>query len=267
MTEIMSHNASKFNNIELKMLDFTISKATSIRSALIKIDGNNKGFLIVLDNTKKVIGTITDGDIRRSLIGRSNMSDSILFKTPFKYLKDTDGFDRVCELFKSDKINFLPICNHEMLLVNLITKKQFHTLLLHDKVWSLNVDFADLNENEIDFEIYNKPWGFYKSTILSKYVQSKIITVFPGEELSLQEHKRREEHWVVIKGRGKVVLGSSILDAFPGKYIYIPKELKHQIINDGCENIVFAEVQLGDYFGEDDIIRHSDKYGRNNKGK
>ncbi|HHE05988.1 MAG TPA: cupin domain-containing protein, partial [Epsilonproteobacteria bacterium] len=76
------------------------------------------------------------------------------------------------------------------------------------------------------------------------------------------EHKRREEHWVIIKGKGKVVLGESLLDVYPGKYIYIPKGCKHQIINDGEENIIFSEVQLGEYFGEDDIIRYSDKYGR-----
>ena len=136
-------------------------------------------------------------------------------------------------------------------------------MLLHDKEWDLKDDFTKINENEIDFEIYNKPWGFYKSTMLSEDVQSKVITVFPGEELSLQEHTRREEHWVIIKGKGKVILGSSMFDVRPGKYIFIPKGLKHQIINDGVENIIFSEVQLGDYFGEDDIIRYSDKYDRN----
>ena len=245
------------------MLDFIISKTASIKEALIKIDKNNKGFLIVLNNEKKVIGTITDGDIRRLFISGLSLSDPIVFKTSLKYLKDTDSFNKVCELFKSEKTNFLPICDDEMRFVNLITKKQFHSLLLHDIGWNLNDDFTKINENEIDFEIYNKPWGFYKSTMLSKDVQSKVITVFPGEELSLQEHKRREEHWVIIKGKGRVVLGSSEFDVLPGKYIYIPKGLKHQIINDGGENIIFAEVQLGDYFGEDDIIRYSDKYNRN----
>ena len=136
-------------------------------------------------------------------------------------------------------------------------------MLLHDKDWNLKDDFTKLHGNEIDFEIFNKPWGFYKSTMLSKDVQSKVITVFPGEELSLQEHERREEHWIIIKGRGTVILDSSEFDALPGKYFFIPKGLKHQIINDGRENIIFAEVQLGDYFGEDDIIRYSDKYDRN----
>ncbi len=249
------------------MLDYTISVSASIKDALIKIDINKKGFLIVINNLKQVVGVITDGDIRRLFLGQSELSDLISFNTSFKYLKETDGFDQVCELFKSDKTSFLPVCNDKMLLVNLITKKQFHVLLLHDKRWDLTYDFSALNESEIDHEVYNKPWGFYKSTMLSEYVQSKIITVFPGEELSLQEHRRREEHWVIVKGKGKIVLGVSTIEGFPGKYFYIPKKTKHKIINDGCESIIFAEIQLGDYFGEDDIIRHSDKYGRSDKHK
>ena len=138
-------------------------------------------------------------------------------------------------------------------------------MLLHDKDWNLEDDFTGINENEIDFEVYNKPWGFYKSTMLSQDVQSKVITIFPGGELSLQEHEKREEHWIIIKGKGEVRLGSSTFEVKPGKYIFIPKGLKHQIINNSTKNIIFAEVQLGDYFGEDDIIRHSDKYNRNLK--
>ena len=114
----------------------------------------------------------------------------------------------------------------------------------------------------MEHEIYNRPWGFYKSTILSSHAQAKIITVFPHCEISLQEHQRREEHWVVIKGRGRVILGESLLNVYPGKYIFIPKRCKHQIVNDSDENIIFSEIQLGDYFGEDDIVRYSDKYGR-----
>ena len=248
--------------------DYTISESASINETLLKMNANKKGFLVVISDLKKVSGVITDGDIRRLFLKNSTLNSSISFNKSFKYLKVIDGFNRVCELFKSDKeVSFLPICDDKKLLVNLITKKQFHTLLMHDKKWDLNYDFFKLNEGEIDHEVYNKPWGFYKSTMLLKYVQSKIITVFPGEELSLQEHRKREEHWIIIKGTGKIVLGASIIDASPGKYIFIPKETKHKIINDGSESIIFSEIQLGEYFGEDDIIRHSDKYGRNNVNK
>jgi len=72
-----------------------------------------------------------------------------------------------------------------------------------------------------------------------------------------------EAIFLLQKGKGKVVLGESILDVYPGKYIYIPKGCKHQIINiSENENLIFVEVQLGEYFGEDDIIRYKDKYNR-----
>jgi len=141
-------------------------------------------------------------------------------------------------------------------------KKQFHIFLLENIKFDLTYDFSKFDNHTLEHEIYNRPWGFYKSTILTSHAQGKVITVFPKSELSLQEHKKREEHWVIIKGHGTVVLGESLIDVYPGKYIYIPKGCKHQIINDSDENIVFSEVQLGEYFGEDDIIRYSDKYGR-----
>lgn len=110
---------------------------------------------------------------------------------------------------------------------------------------------------------YLRDLGVYKTTLLAKHVQSKIITVFPKGELSLQKHKRREEHWIIIKGEGKIILEDSILEVQQGRYIYIPKGCKHKVINSSyTDNLIFAEVQLGDYFGEDDIIRYEDKYGR-----
>lgn len=240
-----------------------IKQNESIKVALQKLQENKKRFLICLDN-KLVSGLITDGDIRRGLLDGLTIFDSInkVINTNFQYLTLNSSFDEVCEKFKSDKIDFLPIVNNNMNLVNIITKKQFHIMLLEDIEFDLAYDFSKFDVHTLEHEIYNRPWGYYKSTILTSHAQGKVITVFPKSELSLQKHKKREEHWVIIKGKGKVVLGESLIDVYPGKYIYIPKGCKHQIINDSDENIIFSEVQLGEYFGEDDIIRYSDKYGR-----
>lgn len=87
--------------------------------------------------------------------------------------------------------------------------------------------------------------------------------VNPKGILSLQEHKRREEHWVIINGEGRVTLGDSVKNVHAGDFIYIPKGCKHRLENpSGSEYLMVAEVQLGDYFGEDDIIRYEDIYGR-----
>ena len=255
------------NGIKDKYIVFFDEK---VKNALNKLEKNKKRFLIVLNKEEKVIGTLTDGDIRRGLLNRLTLDNKInkIVNQNFKFLTLASTFDEVCELFKSERIDFLPVLDKDKRLKNIITKKQFHLLLLEDVKFNLLYDFSKLDNKILEHEIYNRPWGFYKSTLLSPYAQSKIITVFPGGELSLQEHKKREEHWVIIKGKGKVILGESELDVYPGKYIYIPKGCKHQIINTSKdENLIFTEVQLGEYFGEDDIIRYSDKYGRveNNK--
>lgn len=246
------------------MNNLIIKNKDSIKTALQKLQENKKRFLICFDNNKSVLGIVTDGDIRRGLLDGLTIFDSInkVINTNFQYLTLNSSFDEVCEKFKSDKIDFLPIVNNNMNLVNIITKKQFHIMLLENVEFDLTCDFSKFNTHTLEHEIYNRPWGFYKSTILTSHAQGKVITVFPKSELSLQEHKKREEHWVIIKGKGKVVLGESLIDVYPGKYIYIPKGCKHQIINDSDENIIFSEVQLGEYFGEDDIIRYIDKYGR-----
>ncbi|PMR73053.1 CBS domain-containing protein [Billgrantia endophytica] len=246
--------------------DFVVQESDGIAHALKKIEKNHHGFLVVVDGDSLVKGVVTDGDIRRHAIKTNQLPESVLdvYVKDFQFLYEYDDFGKVAEKFKSPKNNFLPIVNQGLKLVNLLTKKQFHLLLLEDQEFKLSqTDFAKLNHKVIEHEIYNRPWGFYKSTVLTNHAQAKIITVFPGGELSLQEHKKREEHWVVIKGKGIVILGESELDAYPGKYIYIPKGCKHKAINRSQnENLVFSEVQLGDYFGEDDIIRYEDRYGR-----
>lgn len=246
------------------MNQVTIRVNDTIKNGLLLLQKNRKRFIICLDKSNSVIGVITDGDMRRAILNNLTLNDTLdkVYNKNFKFLHKEDTFDYTCELFKSDAIDFLPVLDKYKKLINIITKKQFHIMLLEDINFNLTYNFTKFDNIILEHEIYNRPWGFYKSTILSSHAQAKIITVFPNSELSLQEHKKREEHWVVIKGKGKVVLGESILEVYPGKYIYIPKGCKHQIINDSDENILFSEVQLGNYFGEDDIIRYSDKYGR-----
>ena len=243
---------------------FVANVKLTIKQAMKLIDENKNGFVVVVDDNCLCKGIVTDGDIRRAILNDVSILSNvtILLKDDYAYAIESSSFFDVSEKFKSTRIDFLPILDNNMRLINILTKKQFHIMLLEDIEFDLTYDFSKFDNHILEHEIYNRPWGFYKSTILSSHAQAKVITVFPNSELSLQEHKRREEHWVIIKGKGKVVLGESLIDVYPGKYIYIPKGCKHQIINDSDENIIFSEVQLGDYFGEDDIIRYSDKYGR-----
>ena len=108
----------------------------------------------------------------------------------------------------------------------------------------------------------HRPWGFY--TILSDAEDCKVkrITVRAGQRLSLQRHQRRAEHWHVVHGRGLVTLDGSEIEVGEGRSLDIPRGSFHRIRNPGQGDLVFIEVQTGEYFGEDDIERVEDDYGR-----
>lgn len=249
----------------MNLNNFILNEESTLYDGLKKIEENKKGFLIIVDQKMRVQGTLTDGDIRRSLLKNSNIYEEInsIMRINFSFISMDSTFDKLINLFKSSKIDFLPIIDNENKLVNLLTKKQFHAALLQGIKWDYDYDFSTLDELIIDHEIYNRPWGYYKTVFLSDYTRAKIIHVNPNEELSLQEHKKREEHWVIIKGKGKVIIGESEKLVEAGLYMYIPKGCKHKVINTShSEPLMISEVQLGNYFGEDDIIRYDDKYGR-----
>ena len=244
--------------------EFIIDSGADILAAMAKIDANKESFLLCVNNKGILEGTLTDGDIRRYVVKNKDLDAIVknVMSRTFVYLDVYDNFKDIAQKFKSRRIKFLPVLDNKK-LKNILTKKQFHIMLLEDIEIDLLKDFSIYDNKILEHEIYNKPWGFYKSTLYTELAQSKIITVFPSEELSLQEHKKREEHWVVVKGKSKVILGESELFVNAGGYVYIPKGVKHQIINlSEHENLIFAEVQLGEYFGEDDIIRYKDKYNR-----
>ena len=245
--------------------DFKLVSEETIYEALIKIDNNKKGFLLVIDENNRLVGTLTDGDIRRVFIKGLSVNDkvSLVYNTDFQKMYTKDNFSKAVEFFKNPKIKFLPIVNEKEELVNIITKTNMHVLLLADTNFDLEYDFLSLNDEVLEHEIYNRPWGFYKTTFLNEYSQSKIIKINPKGILSLQEHKRREEYWVVINGVGEVTVGESVKRIESGNFIYIPKGCKHRLVNTSQkDSLMLAEVQLGDYFGEDDIIRYEDSYGR-----
>lgn len=244
---------------------YIVTVESSIIDSLKKIDANKKGFLIIVDDNCKVIGTMTDGDVRRAFIQGKKIEASIntIYTKTFKSLNIDDNVGTATDLFKNEAINFLPIVDKEKRLINIITKSQMHTLLLQDIHADLMYDFESLDENLVDYEIFQRPWGFYKTTVMNDYFQSKIISVNPKSQLSLQSHDHREEYWIVAHGVGRVQLEQSIIDVHCGSYIYIPKGCKHRLINtDDKESLIITEVQLGDYFSEDDICRYEDIYGR-----
>jgi mannose-6-phosphate isomerase len=111
-------------------------------------------------------------------------------------------------------------------------------------------------------EVVQRPWGTY--TILDEGPAYKVkrIEVLPGSRLSYQKHFRRSEHWMTVAGNARVVLNDHEILLEPGGTIDIPIGASHRVENPGTELLVFIEIQRGDYFGEDDIMRIQDDYGR-----
>jgi len=108
----------------------------------------------------------------------------------------------------------------------------------------------------------HRPWGYYE--VLSELPDHKVkrIVVYPGKRLSLQRHQRRWEHWTVISGSAIVTRDAEQIALSPGESIDIPLGAVHRVLNPGDELLVFIEVQMGDYFGENDIVRLEDDFGR-----
>ncbi len=244
---------------------FVIRSNSNIIDAFKVIDANRLGFAVVLDEDCVVLGVVTDGDLRRALI-EGHTTESLVGEVcnrNAKYVSVSDDLFAVIDIFKNQAIKFLPIIDEGGHLLNIITKSHLHALLLQDIHADLNYDFLSLDTSVVDHEIFQRPWGYYKTTVMNDYFQAKIISVEPGGKLSLQSHNHREEHWIVVHGTGTVQLDSSILNVGCGSRIFIPKGCKHRLTNtDAKESLIITEVQIGDYFGEDDIIRYEDIYGR-----
>ena len=107
-----------------------------------------------------------------------------------------------------------------------------------------------------------RPWGFYENLVDAENHKVKRITVYPGKRLSLQSHRQRAEHWYIVQGIAIVTLNESVIELKPGESIDIGKGDIHRIQNADSNDVIFIEVQTGEYFGEDDIIRYEDDFGR-----
>jgi mannose-1-phosphate guanylyltransferase/mannose-1-phosphate guanylyltransferase/mannose-6-phosphate isomerase len=110
--------------------------------------------------------------------------------------------------------------------------------------------------------IVYRPWGSFRSIHNGERVQVKHIVVNPGGKLSLQFHRKRAEHWVIVRGIATVTRGSETLTLHEDESTYIPLGMPHRLENHGTQPLHLIEVQTGSYLGEDDIVRLDDSYGR-----
>jgi mannose-1-phosphate guanylyltransferase/mannose-6-phosphate isomerase len=113
-----------------------------------------------------------------------------------------------------------------------------------------------------DHKRVHRPWGYYESIDMGERFQVKRIVVVPGGKLSLQKHRHRSEHWVVVRGTAEVTIGDTVRAVHENESIYIPIGSVHRLANQGKIPLELIEVQTGSYLGEDDIERIEDIYKR-----
>ena len=125
-----------------------------------------------------------------------------------------------------------------------------------DKLKSLEATTATQHPFEV------RPWGKFEILRDTDQFKSKRISVDAGAQISYQSHAKRAEHWIIVEGTGEVILDDEVIPVQAGKHVHIPTGAKHRIRNTGTVPLDFVEVQLGSYFGEDDIVRYQDDYKR-----
>ena len=117
--------------------------------------------------------------------------------------------------------------------------------------------------NTVGPQAENRPWGSYSVLDEGHDFKVKRIEVSPGKRLSYQRHRQRAEHWFVVRGTAKVTLNGEEILVPAGQAIDIGREVAHRVENPHpSEELVFVETQTGTYFGEDDIERLEDDFGR-----
>ncbi len=136
-------------------------------------------------------------------------------------------------------------------------EEKFSSNRMIDEYLSLYEIILEKNKRED-----HRPWGYYK--ILHEVVNHKVkeIVMYPHKRLSLQRHRHRAEHWMVVTGEAEVRVGQETFILKGGDSVDIPTGALHRIGNRGDDLMVFIEVQTGSYFGEDDIERFEDDFGR-----
>ena len=111
-------------------------------------------------------------------------------------------------------------------------------------------------------ERVERPWGFYQVIAEGETFKTKLLGVYPHSRLSKQYHERRSETWMIVEGRAMITIDEKQLIHGPSDFVRIPQGAVHRVENIGEDLLLILELQRGTYFGEDDIVRLEDDWGR-----
>jgi mannose-1-phosphate guanylyltransferase/mannose-6-phosphate isomerase len=190
----------------------------------------------------KISNKDKSGNVVRGDVILDNVKDSLVYAN--NRLVTMAGVDNLIVVETADSV-LISSLNDSQNIKNLFSKLELHKREernLHRKVL--------------------RPWGHFDTIDLGENFKVKRIKVNPGQSLSLQKHKKRAEHWVVVKGVATVVCGEKEITLNENESTYIPRNVKHKLSNRSENILELIEIQTGKYLGEDDIERFEDIYGR-----
>ena len=190
--------------------------------------------------------------ILREIISKENLNETYIYPDPKEFCKFEDlSFDKgFVELNKNNYVATLDAGWTDL--------GSWHTLSNLQKIpeHGLTLYSEGLYPRTV------KPWGFFEVLLESEKSKVKILSINPEQKLSMQMHEHRSETWYITQGVATVTKSGQVVELYPGESIIIQKKEKHRIENLHDEVLEIIEIQTGSYFGEDDIIRFEDMYGR-----
>jgi mannose-1-phosphate guanylyltransferase len=182
--------------------------------------------------------------------GNVSIGDTVLSNTENSYIRSEDKL-----IATQDVTDLVIVSTKDSILVSNKNTSQNVKLIVDELI------NKEREESKQGREV-NRPWGKYDSIDTGGSFQVKRISVNPGAKLSVQSHKHRSEHWIVVSGQAKVRNGDNSLLLSENESTYIPAGTIHSLENESDEELILIEVQYGSYLGEDDIKRFEDRYGR-----
>jgi mannose-1-phosphate guanylyltransferase/mannose-6-phosphate isomerase len=243
-TPFVRPNAALFSSIPSESIDYAVIEkcpGSQYQIKMVELDAgwNDLGAWDAVWNVgnKDAEGNVTSGDV---LLNDS--SSSLVYSS--SRLVTTVGLDNVIVIETADAV-----------LVADRSKTQ-------DVKYAVNQLEAQQREEKNFHRKVFRPWGWYDRVDEGERFKVKRIQVMPGARLSLQMHRHRAEHWIVVKGIAEITNGDQVIVLTEDQSAYIPQGQMHRLANPGSTALEIIEVQSGSYLGEDDIVRFEDNYGR-----
>jgi mannose-1-phosphate guanylyltransferase len=234
-------NEEEFNNCQNISIDYAVMERTK-KGVVIPLDANWSDIgswpSLWEAKPKDANNNVSEGDVILNEVKNSYIHSSSRLVSVIG-LSDIAIIDTQDALLVANKSNAQSV----KLIVDIIKKENRSESKNHRRVY--------------------RPWGNYDSIDFGENFQVKKITVNPRSKLSLQKHKYRSEHWVIVKGTALVTCGDKVFSLEKNQSTYIPQGTIHRLENSKNLPLEIIEIQTGSYLGEDDIIRLEDDYSRN----